>query len=242
MGNNFRQKDFVLKAFKKIGPMATLGELYDKTDISKLGIKTLFATIRRILQTNSEFFKIQPGLCGLSSQKNEILKKICIKNTTKIVDNKFTHTYYQGLITEIGNLRNYQTYIPSQNKNKIYIDKQLFYSAKMTKIYDFTYPGILKFAKTVDVIWFNDRKMPDSFFEVEHTTDFKNSINKFFELQDFRANFYIVTKKERKKEFENIINSSIYLPIKKPVKFAAYESIVKQFEFQKESLKVKNGI
>lgn len=49
-------------------------------------------------------------------------------------------------------------------------------------------------------------------------------------------------KKREKKEFENIINSSIYLPIKKPVKFAAYESIVKQFEFQKESLKVKNGI
>ncbi len=242
MGNSFKQKDFVLKAFKKIGPMATLGELYDKTEISKLETKTPFATIRRILQTNSEFFKIQPGLWGLISQKNEILKKICIKNTTKIVDNKFTHTYYQGLITEIGNLKNYQTYIPSQDKNKIYIDKQLFYSAKMTKIYDFTYPGILKFAKTVDVIWFNDRKMPDSFFEVEHTTDFKNSINKFFELQDFRANFYIVTKKERKKEFENIINSSIYLPIKKPVKFAAYESIVKQFEFQKESLKVKNGI
>lgn len=242
MGNNFRQKDFVLKAFKKIGPMATLGELYDKTEISKLETKTPFATIRRILQTNSEFFKIQPGLWRLSSQKNEILKKICIKNTTKIVDNKFTHTYYQGLITEIGNLKNYQTYIPSQDKNKIYIDKQLFYSAKMTKIYDFTYPGILKFAKTVDVIRFNDRKMPDSFFEVEHTTDFKNSINKFFELQDFRANFYVVAKKERKKEFENIINSSIYLPIKKPVKFAAYESIVKQFEFQKESLKVKNGI
>ena len=198
MGNSFKQKDFVLKAFEKIGPMATLGELYDKTDISKWGTKTPFATIRRILQTNSEFFKIQPGLCGLSSQKNEILKKICIKNTTKIVDNKFTHTYYQGLITEI---------------------------------------GILKFAKTVDVIWFNDRKMPNSFFEVEHTTDFKNSINKFFELQDFKANFYVVTKKERKKEFENIVNSSIYLPIKKLLKPAVYESIVKQFEFQKRKFK-----
>lgn len=198
MGNSFKQKDFVLKAFEKIGPMATLGELYDKTDISKWGTKTPFATIRRILQTNSEFFKIQPGLWRLSSQKNEILKKICIKNTTKIVDNKFTHTYYQGLITEI---------------------------------------GILKFAKTVDVIWFNDRKMPNSFFEVEHTTDFKNSINKFFELQDFKANFYVVTKKERKKEFENIVNSSIYLPIKKLLKFAVYESIVKQFEFQKRKFK-----
>lgn len=75
------------------------------------------------------------------------------------------------------------------------------------------------------------------FFEVEHTTDFKNSINKFFELQDFKANFYVVTKKERKKEFENILNSSIYLPIKKLLKFAVYESIVKQFEFQKRKFK-----
>ena len=37
----------------------------------------------------------------------------------------------------------------------------------------------------MDVIWFNERKMPNSFFEVEHGTDMKNSLLKFNDLQDF---------------------------------------------------------
>lgn len=234
-----KQKDDVLKAFEKIGQMATLSELYRVADTKNWGTKTPFATIRRILQTNSEFFKIQPGLWGLSSKKSEILKHTKIKNE-KTAENDFTHSYYQGLIAEIGNLRHYKTYIPPQDKNRTFINKKLCETVSITKIYDFTYPEILKFAKTVDVIWFNDRFMPNSFFEVEHSTNFKNSINKFFELQDFRANFYVVAKKERKKEFQDVISSSIYLKIKNLIKFADYESIVNQFE--KESLKVENGI
>ena len=31
-------------------------------------------------------------------------------------------------------------------------------------------------ARTVDVIWFNERLMPHTFFEVEHSTDFQNSL------------------------------------------------------------------
>ena len=46
------------------------------------------------------------------------------------------------------------------------------------KIYEFTYPEILRKARTVDVIWFNERKMPMSFYEVEHSTDIKNSLSK----------------------------------------------------------------
>lgn len=72
-------------------------------------------------------------------------------------------------------------------------------------IYDYTYPEILKRAKTVDTIWFNERKMPCAFYEVEHSTDIKNSLNKFYELQDFRAKFYIVAAKERKVQFSDII-------------------------------------
>lgn len=67
----------------------------------------------------------------------------------------------------------------------------------MDKIYAFTYSEILRRAKTVDTIWFNKRKMPCAFYEVEHSTDIKNSLNKFYELQDFRAKFYIVAAKER---------------------------------------------
>lgn len=40
-------------------------------------------------------------------------------------------------------------------------------------MYEFTYPEILRKAKTVDTVWFNERKMPCAFYEVEHTTDIK---------------------------------------------------------------------
>ena len=75
-----------------------------------------------------------------------------------------------------------------------------------------------------------NRNLPNSFFEVEHSTDFKNSINKFFELQDFRARFFIVAKEERHRQFDNIINASIYSPIKDLITFKNYESLVKQYE------------
>ena len=41
----------------------------------------------------------------------------------------------------------------------------------------------------MDVIWFNERKMPYRFYEVEHSTNISNSLDKFYELQDFRADF-----------------------------------------------------
>lgn len=56
----------------------------------------------------------------------------------------------------------------------------------------FTYDDLLRKAKTVNVIWFNKRHMPSHFFEVEHTTDIKNSLGKYHALQDFSADFYIV--------------------------------------------------
>ena len=107
-------------------------------------------------------------------------------------------------------------------------------------IYDFTYCEIVKFAKTVDVIWFNERKLPDAFYEVEHTTDIKNSLNKFYELQDFRAKFYIVAPKEREKQYDDIISSSIYKEIKNIVSFVSYDTLIKQYE--KEAIKIEGAI
>lgn len=107
-------------------------------------------------------------------------------------------------------------------------------------MFDFTYREIVKFAKTVDVVWFNGRKLPNAFYEVEHTTDFKNSLNKFYELQDFRAKFYIVAPKEREKQYADIISSSIYKEIKNIVSFVSYDTLIKQYE--KESITVEGAI
>ncbi|MBQ7627096.1 MAG: hypothetical protein IJS87_08645 [Rhodocyclaceae bacterium] len=223
------QKHDVIDALSRQGNVATLSQLYYATDISSWKTKTPFASIRRILQTNAEFFKIQPGLWGLSDYKKEILEKFSIRNNRISGSNEFTHTYYQGIIAEIGNSRNFKTFVPAQDKNRLFVNRKLSEVATTDKC-DFTYPEIVRFAKTVDVIWFNERNLPNSFFEVEHSTDFKNSINKFYELQDFRAKFWITGKKERRRQFEDVINASIYYPIKKLVSFVDYENLVRQYE------------
>lgn len=80
-------------------------------------------------------------------------------------------------------------------------------------------------AKTIDVIWFNNRRLPNSFFEIEHSTDIQNSLLKFYDLQDFYSNFYIVSAMERKKEFEFKINFDAFEIIKNRVKFIDYEFV-----------------
>ena len=71
--------------------------------------------------------------------------------------------------------------------------------------------------------------MPCGFYEVEHTTDIKNSLSKFYELQDFRAEFTIIADESRRKQFLDIISASMYNPIRNYVKFKSYDSIIKQY-------------
>ena len=61
------QKECVVEALASLGGMATLFDLYHKTDVSTWGSKTPFASIRRIVQTNKEFYKTRAGLCELVS-------------------------------------------------------------------------------------------------------------------------------------------------------------------------------
>lgn len=100
---------------------------------------------------------------------------------------------------EIGNLKGYNTFIPAQDKNNLFLDRPLRSISTLDKIFDFSYQNIVNRAKTIDVIWFNNRNLPHSFFEVEHSTDIQNSLLKFNDLQDFYSKFYILSVSERKK-------------------------------------------
>lgn len=234
------QKEYVIKAMEKNGGYATFQKLNSSVDFSEWGTKTPYASIRRIVQTNKEFFRIEAGLWGLTEQKETILKKLDIKDGDKKSMADFTHGYIQGIITEIGNKKHYSTYIPPQDKNRKFLERKLCDVATVPQIYNFTYPEILKFAKTVDVIWFNERNLPNAFYEVEHTTDIKNSLDKFYELQDYRAKFYIVAAQERKRQFESILNKSIYNGIRDFVKFVSYDTLMQQYE--KESIVINGEI
>lgn len=198
-------------------------------DFSTWKTKTPEASIRRIVQENDEFFRIQPGLWALRKYENEVNKKFNIIKSNVESVSQFTHSYYQGIIVEIGNIKKLGTYVPPQDKNKLFLEKKLSDIITVHDIYKFTYDDIIRNAKTVDAIWFNERKMPCAFYEVEHTTNIKNSLNKFFELQDFRAKFYIVADKARKRQFEDVIGASIYNPIREMVGFVSYDDLVKQY-------------
>lgn len=227
-----KQKNYVIDAMRKNGGYATFQQLNRLVDFSTWGTKTPFASIRRIVQTNDEFFRVQSGLWALKECEKVVLEKFKIDTKDQGSINEFTHSYFQGIIVEIGNLRKYGTYVPPQDKNKLFLETKLSELTSTDKIYDFTYPEILRKAKTVDTIWFNERKMPYAFYEVEHSTDIKNSLNKFYELQDFRAKFYIVAAKEREHQFDDIINSSIYAPIKEIVRFVDYDSLIKLYDVE----------
>jgi spore coat protein JC len=94
-----------------------------------------------------------------------------------------------------------------------------------------TYDNILSSARQVDVIWFNkERFLPSRLFEVEHTTNMTGALDRFYELQDFAARFFIVADAYRKSEFESKVSKSIYKPIKERVAFLEYAQIIKKYE------------
>lgn len=221
-----KQYEAVIKTMEENSGYATLGYLYQNVLKIKDCIwetKTPFASIRRIVQDERFFFKIRPGLWALKSYKNRLPFNILPpKNVSKSERKEFDHTYYQGLLIEIGNLKKFQTFVPNQDKNKIYLGKRLGEIATINEFYKFTYDNILQRARTIDVSWFNIRKMPHMLFEIEHYADIQNSLLKFVELQDFFVKFYIVADTNRKREFETKLSLTAFTPIQKRIQFMSY--------------------
>jgi hypothetical protein len=222
-----KQYEAVLLAMKQAGGYATLGQLYQavpKIPGCEWKTKTPFASIRRIVQTHDEFFKIRPGLWALTSEKGKVLK-LFAEDQAPGKEREYSHYFFQGLVAQIGNLQGFQTFIPSQDKNKPFAGGKLGDVASISKLLDFTYQDVMRRALTIDVTWINSRKYPDSFFEIEHSTDIYNSLLKFNEFQDFRTKFYIVADKRRKAEFDDKITLYAFSEIRPYVNFWDYDAV-----------------
>ena len=229
------QEQQVIAAMRRNGGYATLRHLNEIVDVSAWRTKTPEATIRRIVQQSGHIFRIQPGLWALEDMRSEVLNKFDLKLGNKNSEEKFTHGYYQGLLTEIGKFRGMETYIPAQDQNRLCMGQALKTLANTIVLPEFTYPKLLQKARTVDVIWFNqERHMPTAFYEVEHTTDIRNSLSKFYELQDFYAHFYIVASESRRKEFEDKLHGSMFSTIEERVCFRTYDKVVQEYNGLKQ--------
>lgn len=232
------QKDNVIEAMRQNGGYATFQQLNRLVDYSTWKTKTPQASIRQIVQVYDEFFRIKPGLWALAEYKDDVLRRFDIIENDGRSDEAFTHSYYQGIIVELGNMRNYKTYVPNQDKNKKFLEKRLCELTTEHELPCFTYEEIVRRARTVDVIWFNERKMPYRFYEVEHSTNITNSLDKFYELQDFRADFYIIADESRRRQFDSLIERNIYSSIRNYVRFFNYENLVNQYSKESDLMQI----
>jgi hypothetical protein len=232
-----KQHDAVIQTLNSLGGIATLGQLYK--DVFKITdcewkTKTPLATIRRIVQTRKEIFKIKPGLYGLTAKKNELEARGIIAETPKNQNSaeiqNFGHTYYQGLLLIVGKLKKFDCWSPNQDKNKKFLDSSLDSLRTLKEIPRFSYDHLVNRSATIDAIWFNERGMPNSFFEVENSTDIQNSLLKFNDLQDFSARMLIVSNSARRKEFEGKLKYSSFRDIAGRVGLLTYDSLVEQYE------------
>ncbi len=233
-----KQYEAVIQALEKLGGVATLGQLNQevfKIKDCEWKTKTPFASIRRIVQENESIYKIKAGLWALKTHQKELEQKGIIVETEKNKGSKevmeFNHSYYQGLLVSIGNMKRMGTFIPNQDKNRMFLHEKLGDLRTIQEIPRYSYDNLVSRSSTIDVIWFNERQMPDSFFEVEHSTDIQNSLMKFYDLQDFYTRMFIVADERRQAEYNKKIAYASFARLRseKRVAFLSYDELEKQY-------------
>lgn len=234
-----KQYEAVIQTIESLGGIATLNQInshvFDVKDC-EWKTKTPFASIRRIVQQTKGIYKIKPGLYALESHRKQLEEDGITVQTDKNKNSEevkaFNHSYYQGLLLEIGRMRNLETFVPNQDKNKLFLKTPLGEIRTLQALPQYTYSELVERSSTIDVIWFNDHKMPHSFYEIEHSTDIQNSLLKFNDLRDFSARMVIVADEKRYAEFGNKMNYAAFYALRENnrVAFLSYESLDKQYE------------
>lgn len=231
-----RQYEAVIQTLERLGGQATLAELYRevmKVEGCQWGTKTPFASIHRIVQTRPEIFPVRPGLWALRSHKARLgLMDEAEGGPLSPTAIEQSHAYYQGLLVVIGNLRGLTTFVPNQDKNKLFVDRPLGQLRALQEFPAFSHPELVNRSGSVHVIWLNHRLMPHSFFEVEHTSDIQNSLLKFHDLQDFHSRMVIVADSQRRGEFEEKMRRAALREIWGRVLFFRYETLARQYEYE----------
>ena len=238
------QAQAVIETIDMLGGIATLNQInqhiFEITDC-QWRTKTPFASVRRIVQQTAGIYKIKPGLYALETHRQ------ALENNGILVQNEhnqdtdaiktFNHAYYQGLLLDMGRMRHLDTFVPDQDKHKQVLNQAELGDLRTIQVLpEYSFPQLVKRSSTIDVIWFNDRQMPHSFFEVEHSTDIQNSLLKFNDLQDFAARMVIVADEKRHHEFIVKMGYAAFKELlqNRRVDFLSYESLDKQYNQELE--------
>ena len=223
----------VVSALRGLGGLATLSQLNGyllapRGAATSWGTKTPEATIRRIVRNTPGYIHVlKPGLYCLQDLAVKYESDYSLPQDGEAPPDvvERNHWYYQGKLLEIGNTRNYTTYLPAQDRNRVFGNQKLGDVCQINKLPNFGYPQFMRSARTVDVVWLNRRSMPAQLFEVEFSTDMRNSLLKFNELRDFYTRFSIVAPPHRKSHFIDRIGMDTFHEIRPRVEFISTDDV-----------------
>lgn len=233
MEENVTYSEAIEKVMFSNGYFAPLKLIYKEIgkykDMSKIKGKTPNCTIQERVQRDPRFVKIGLGVYALKEYLDKLPKEKEPINLNQQKERK--HAIIQGMLLEIGNNREEVLDTYTNDKKWIFQNKKLSNLATLKEVPPFTYPKIIKeSARFFDVIWFNKRNFPMKIFEVEESTDFRSAFVKFLELQDFNAQFFCVSYKDRKIKFEREINKVAFQILKNRCIFRTYEEVENDYQ------------
>ncbi len=231
--NDLTYSEAIEKVMLKNGYFAPLKLLYKEIwnykDRVKIIGKTPDYTIQERVQRDKKFTRIGLGIYALTEYLDRLPKQIEPKNEKEKINRK--HAEIQGMLLEIGNFKSEVEDTYTNDKKWVFQNKTLGSLATICMVPVFTYEKIVKESTSfADVIWFNNRGFPHKIFEVEHSTDFRDALIKFMELQDFMTKFYCVSSEDRKMKFEREKSKNIFKPIDSRLKFLTYEQVRNDYQ------------
>lgn len=198
---------------------------------------TPFKTIQAVVQRDRRFSRIGLGVYALTDHLDKLPQTIAPKTNDERRGQR--HATIQGMIIEIGNMKGFDTYTP--DRTKIFGNKELGSLATLKEFPSFTYDKIIQSVKFVDAAWFNERGFPEKIFEVEDSTDFRGSLVKFAELQDFNTTFSLVAPVERRAKYDREVSKTAFSRISERCHFVSYPEIEEYYNASLSYHKVSNG-
>lgn len=232
-----KQREAVVQVLEKHWWYAKLSTLRDELVWNPIFVtkaKEPFANIRGIVQTKpKEIYIIRPWLYWLVKEKERLeqlwLTQVTDKNKNSPEIQQANHSYYQWLLVEIWNLKHFFTYVPHQDQNKICFSDKWMHLKDIISEKNLEGPiTLFKRTETIDVIRLNEDNTPSNVFEVEHSTDIINSLNKFWELKNLKTWCYIVADETRHKEFDKKVSQTVYKDI--CPRFLSYENLENYYD------------
>lgn len=250
MGKNKKPlwKNAILEVLDKQGGATTLAVFY--SEVPKLISHSTAIDYKHNIRgyitrlKNQNYIK-QIGLCtyALKSYKpnNEVFyeevlnERMTNQDFMSLPDSKM-HGYLQGMLVEIGNLKELDTYTP--DKNVVFNGKILSDVATCRAIPEFTYSDRLKKIAQIDVIWFNEG-YPVKTFDIEHSTDFTKALVRSYQLKYFQTECFMVADEKKQKIFEDRITTSPFNEIKNDIKLLPNSSVFQDYQNMLRITKLK---